>query len=55
MSREKITILCLTLITGLVLYFSPENSRDITISVTSGLIGYLAREQKGDTYEVRSN
>ena len=48
MGREMLTIICLTAITGLVVYLAPDYSKDIALTVTGGLIGYLSREQKQD-------
>ena len=46
MANEIVTIICLTVITGLAMYLIPDQSKEITIATTSGLIGYLARGYK---------
>ena len=54
MGREMLTIICLTAITGLVVYLAPDYSKDIALTVTGGLIGYLSREQKQDQTNEKS-
>ncbi len=46
MKSETITVACITILAGLVVYFNPDFSKEVVISAISGLIGYLSREPK---------
>ena len=46
MMNEVVTIVCLTVITGLAMWLIPDQSKEITIATSAGLVGYLARGNK---------
>ncbi len=46
MKSETITVACITILAGLVVYFNPDFSKEVVISAISGLVGYLSKEPK---------
>lgn len=48
MIAEIVTLVGLLALAGLSMWYLPDGAKDVVMSVTSGLLGYLARGKKED-------